>query len=164
MTDSQYMFEPFTNIEGTCNLSNTQFADIAQIHAQSFDKSWSASDIKQMFLTRNGKTTAYIGSIVKKDAQIIGFIIWQKMFDEAEIITVAIAKQYRNKGIAKQLLKYELKHLKQNGVVKFFLEVSEYNLNAIALYKSLNFTKTSIRKKYYKIGAGKTADAHVYSL
>ena len=158
------MFEPFTNTAGICNLSDTQFADIAQIHAQSFDKNWSASNIKQMFLTKNGKTTAYIGSIVKKDAQIVGFIIWQTMFDEAEIITVTIAKQYRHKGIAKQLLEYELKHLKQNGVVKFFLEVSEYNINAIAFYKSLNFTKTSIRKKYYKIGAGKTADAHVYSL
>ena len=77
------------------------------------------------------------------------FIIWQKVGNECELLSLAVKAKSRGKGYAKQLMEFSHKELNRLGVDKFFLEVKESNKAAISLYEKLGYEKISERKRYY---------------
>lgn len=77
--------------------------------------------------------------LVKKDDRYIGYgqII---IIDSAPtIVNIGILKEYRGMGYGKALMHYLLKVLKDNAYSGVYLKVSESNLPALNLYKSLGF-------------------------
>ena len=76
------------------------------------------------------------------DEKIYGYLIVLDSIDVYEILAIATIEEYRNKGIAQELLdKIKTKDI--------FLEVRESNEKAINFYKKNNFKQISIRKGYY---------------
>ena len=76
------------------------------------------------------------------DEKICGYLMVLDSIDVYEILAIATVEEYRNKGIAQQLLdKIKTKDI--------FLEVRESNEKAINFYKKNNFKQISIRKGYY---------------
>ena len=76
------------------------------------------------------------------DEKIYGYLIVLDSIDVYEILAIATVEEYRNKGIAQELLdKIKTKDI--------FLEVRESNEKAINFYKKNNFKQISIRKGYY---------------
>ena len=76
------------------------------------------------------------------DEKICGYLMVLDSIDVYEILTIATVEEYRNKGIAQELLdKIKTKDI--------FLEVRESNEKAINFYKKNNFKQISIRKGYY---------------
>ena len=76
------------------------------------------------------------------DEKICGYLVVLDSIDVYEILTIATVEEYRNKGIAQELLdKIKTKDI--------FLEVRESNEKAINFYKKNNFKQISIRKGYY---------------
>lgn len=63
---------------------------------------------------------------------------------EAELLSIAVAPEYRRQGIAKLLLA-------QLPDLPVFLEVRVSNEGAIQLYESQGFRITGRRKGYYKL-------------
>lgn len=137
-----------------------EYAEMGAIHGLSFTKSWSQSTFRDMF----EDNVHYSGSLILLEKTIIGFIICSKIVDEAEIITICISPEHRGKGYASQLLQHEMTHLRQIEIKKLFLEVNEFNLEAIKLYQKLQFQQVALRKNYYKTNDGKTANALVLAL
>lgn len=137
---------------------DSEFSEIAAIHAQSFAQSWSESVLQDMFGKRQ-----YSGSLLLNNEQVIGFIICAVVLDEAEIISIAISPHQRGKAYAAQLLSFEISRLANLNVTKLYLEVNEANIAAINLYKSQNFIQTAQRKNYYKLANGERADALIFS-
>ena len=82
----------------------------------------------------------------KIDNNYVGFLIYQLLYENAEIIDIFVLEKYRNRGIGKALLN---KMLENNKIEKVTLEVKKDNKNAILLYNSLGFKPVSIRKGYY---------------
>ncbi len=121
------------------NIENASFKDSYSI--ESLKKEISLSFSRIFVAKENGKTVGYC-------------IIWT-IKNEAEIHRIAIAPEYRKRGIGKQLLKTVLKLLKEERVEKVFLEVSEKNFPAVNLYKSCGFKITGRRENYY--GKGENA-------
>jgi len=80
------------------------------------------------------------------------FAIWQAAGDECELLSIAVERAERGKGLAKTMMEYCCNELAKQGVQKFFLEVRESNIQAISLYKKLGYKKISERKKYYSNG------------
>ena len=68
---------------------------------------------------------------------------------EAEIITLVVDSNFRNKNIGTRLLYKTLENLRLKKVKKIFLEVSEKNIAALKIYKKFGFIKYGIRKNYY---------------
>jgi ribosomal-protein-alanine N-acetyltransferase len=94
-----------------------------------------------------------------KIADDVCFVTYKIISDEdAEIYDVGTHPEYRNKGIAKNLINSLVAELKAAGVKTIFIEVAENNMAAINLYENCGFTKYSIRKGYYNI-EGKKFDA-----
>ena len=82
----------------------------------------------------------------KENDKYVGFLIYQLLYEAAEIIDIFVLDEYRNKGIGKALIN---KMLENKQIEKVTLEVKKDNKNAIMLYNSLGFKPVSIRKGYY---------------
>ena len=76
------------------------------------------------------------------DDKVCGYLMVLDSIDVYEILAIATIEEYRNKGIAQELLdKIKTKDI--------FLEVIESNQVAIYFYKKNKFNQISIRKNYY---------------
>ena len=76
------------------------------------------------------------------DDKVCGYLMILDSIDVYEILAIATVEEYRNKGIAQELLdKIKTKDI--------FLEVRESNQTAINFYKKNNFKEIRIRKNYY---------------
>ncbi len=71
---------------------------------------------------------------------------------EGDIMTIAVAPEYRRKGIAKELISRMESWAKARGAIAMMLEVDVTNSDAIALYTSLGYESLNIRKNYYGYG------------
>lgn len=76
------------------------------------------------------------------DDKVCGYLMILDSIDVYEILAIVAVEEYRNKGIAQELLaKIRIKNI--------FLEVRESNQTAINFYKKNKFKEISIRKNYY---------------
>ena len=79
--------------------------------------------------------------------KVIGYIAYEVIVDEGSLIELAVAPEYRRKGIGSKLV--ELMLTSCNGVKTVCLEVRVSNLQAIKLYREAGFQRLSLRRKYY---------------
>jgi ribosomal-protein-alanine N-acetyltransferase len=94
--------------------------------------------------------------------KIIGYIMWRvekmpsphslKISNKGHLVSIAILKQYRRKGIATALLSNSIDEVKRYKIDEFVLEVRVSNYAAINLYQKFNFSTKSIKHKYYRDG------------
>lgn len=56
-------------------------------------------------------------------------------------------KEYRGRGLAKQIFRYSLPYLREAGIKRYLLEVLQHNSSAVKLYQSLGFEVS--REFYY---------------
>jgi len=109
-----------------------------------FSLSWSKKQLATVLAVKN----VQFWGIVRLD-QLIGYISWVNLLQEAEIWNVAVLPEYRRQGWGSSLLKKALFCLKKNQVKKVFLEVRASNLPAQQLYLKFGFCVQGRRKNYY---------------
>jgi [ribosomal protein S18]-alanine N-acetyltransferase len=79
--------------------------------------------------------------------RVAGFLVSRAVaHDEAEILNLAVAPDFRRRGVARSLVESLLAEAK--GVV--YLEVRESNSTARAFYKCMEFQEVSVRPGYYR--------------
>ena len=84
---------------------------------------------------------------------IAGYCVSSVEGTSAHLISIAVVKNLRRKGIATELLKNQLVLLEGHGVQELWLEVSTKNREAIDLYLKLGFSKTGVVEHYYSDGS-----------
>ena len=133
---------------------------LALLHQGSFaEGSWSRDSFSRILELPTSKGLIYcVGKVP------VGFVLWQRSLDEAEILTFCVDLKWRRKGVSRLLIAAMLKDASQSEVCKFFLEVAADNYPAISLYLSSGFTEIGRRPKYYQREGGKSADALVMQL
>lgn len=87
--------------------------------------------------------------VFEKDNNIIGFVIYMKIYERAEIIDIIIDTLFRKKGYGYELLKSAINDISSSNCDNITLEVNCNNKAAITLYKKMNFEIVAIRRKYY---------------
>jgi len=87
---------------------------------------------------------------VDEDGQILGFIVFWRILDEAHLANFAVSSAHRCKGIGRALLYHGLKTCFEEGANVSFLEVRAGNEPALHLYKSFGYHTESVRKQYYQ--------------
>lgn len=122
-------------------------ATLAPLHARALPPGWSEASFKALL-----ESDAY-GFAMEKDGEMAGFILCRISVDEAELLTFAVADDYRRQGIGKDLLGVSMDHARQHGAERMFLEVAADNVAAIALYKNAGFEEVARRNAYYRSGA-----------
>ncbi|MGX6978202.1 ribosomal protein S18-alanine N-acetyltransferase [Vagococcus elongatus] len=81
---------------------------------------------------------------------LLGYLQYQKIFDEAELLNIAVSKDYRRKQIAEKMLKAFIDICLEEQVTSIYLEVRKSNQAAVNLYEKMNFKLINVRKNYYR--------------
>ena len=115
------------------------------IHEASFpaEETWSGLAIAEQ-LTQPGVFGLAIDAA--------GFVLARVAADEAEILTLAVLPQARRHGVATLLMQACLDQAAGRGAGAMFLEVSDTNHPARALYQRFGFQRVGLRRGYYPGG------------
>ncbi|MBX9574458.1 MAG: GNAT family N-acetyltransferase [Caulobacteraceae bacterium] len=125
------------------------FEALAAIHAEAFDGSWDAVALEGL-VDRPGAVL---------EAEADGFALLQVAGDEAEVLTLAIRRDARRRGLARRLALAAVRRAADRGARRIFLEVAEDNAAARALYAGLGFEPAGRRPRYYARADGDPVDA-----
>ncbi len=121
------------------------FFEIYEIEKESFSDFWSEKAMKEEL---SAKQANYYVALENDEVQ--GYIGFWCIYDEAEIMKVAVKKSSREKGIGNALIKAAIDEASAMGAKKILLEVRESNAPARRLYEKNGFMSYNIREKYYE--------------
>ena len=91
--------------------------------------------------------------------KVIGYCLYQVLFEQAEILRIGTHHDYQRQGIASQIFAKLNSELKNNQVESLLLEVRADNAPAIALYEQQRFAVIHTRKDYYQVPHQPAIDA-----
>ena len=91
--------------------------------------------------------------------KIVGYCLYQVVFEQAEILRIGTHPDYQRQGIASQLFATLNNELINNKVESLLLEVRADNAPAIALYEQQAFAVIHTRKNYYQLPHQPSVDA-----
>lgn len=131
-------------------------APIAALHSASFRHGWSEDELDSLLLDRS-----VIAHRAMAGRNLAGFILSRLAADEAEILSIAITRARRSRGLARQLLDLHLRRLAGLGAASVFLEVDPDNVPARRLYQRAGFREVGSRPGYYPQATGAASSALV---
>lgn len=114
---------------------------IASLEARIFPDAWGEEAVLSYI------NTTFVATL---DGVLVAYLISNLIAPEGELYRIAVSEECRKMGIGKALLSYAISELKALGLSDFYLEVREKNLPARALYASLGFRESGVRRGYYK--------------
>jgi len=85
----------------------------------------------------------------KEGGVILGYMVLRLGLDDGELLSIAVEKSARRRGVADKLLDAALRYAMERAQRSVFLEVRTGNEAAIALYKKHGFAPVGRRKAYY---------------
>ena len=102
--------------------------------------------------------------VVYQSDTVVGYCLYQMMFEQAEILRIGTHPNYQRQGIASKLFARLNQQLQALTVESLLLEVRADNLPAIALYEQQGFETIHQRKGYYKTAHKPAIDALIMQL
>lgn len=117
---------------------------VMQIELATFSMPWSESTFRG--LLRRSDSDLYVAEL---RGEVAGYSVFWAVTDQGELGNVAVAEQYRGRGIGRTLVDAVLERAVERGVNEIFLEVRRSNDCAQNLYRTIGFREAGRRKNYY---------------
>ena len=117
-------------------------------HAVHFNP-WSTEFFKKQLAASAQGLLSYLGELP------VGYLIYQQVIDEIEILNMATAKNQQNHGYASALLEHFMLEARARDVQQVYLEVAKDNDAALTLYRKFLFQQTGLRTNYYQRDTGR---------
>lgn len=133
---------------------SSDIPDLLSVYNASFKKSWHVSDF-DLFMQ---KTDHYKLFVCEVENQCAGFLAYQTIQGEFDIITICVHPDYRRQGLAMLMID---NMIKEKDCVCINLEVDNTNKSALQLYFKMGFKFIHTRENYYKSPSYKATDALV---
>lgn len=130
---------------------------IARLHAEGFYRGWPREEFAAAIAARD--TPILVACDARR--RVAGFLMLRLAADEAEVISVAVDRKWRGKGVGRALLRAALEDLMMTPARRLFLEVAEDNTPATRLYRREGFAEVGKRAGYYPRPDGTPATALV---
>jgi len=107
---------------------------------------WSWTDNRLRRFVSLASTNAYIAEI---DGQFVGFSIASLGESRAHLVLLAVEKKWRNQGVGRELLNWQLYAAQTAGLADMSLEVRATNTGGQRFYAAANFQKIRVLARYY---------------
>ncbi len=86
------------------------------------------------------------------DDKIVGYVGYMRLYERAEITSIAVSRDHQGQGYGKMLLEFILDRAKDDGCEVVSLEVRVDNDRALRLYEKYGFVTMRKRSHYYADG------------
>ena len=127
------------------SLNEADLDAVLAIEQASFPAPWSREHFQHEI------TTAHSFPFVAEcNGMIVGYVCLMSLFEEAQILDIAVAPEQRGRGIARLLMDHAIKVAQDKGAEVLALEVRSSNISAITLYERCGFVRAGVRGKYYE--------------
>lgn len=97
------------------------------------------------------------------DHRAAGFALWRTIYEDSELLLLAVAPGYQHQGIGRALLETFLSAAREQGARRLHLEVRDGN-PAVQFYEAAGFRLAGRRRDYYRGHDNERHDALTYSL
>lgn len=87
--------------------------------------------------------------VAVSDAEPAGFLVAAVLAGQAEIESIAVAREHQRRGVGTALLAAAIRELRSRGAAEILLEVRACNATAVSLYRAAGFTECGRRRAYY---------------
>ena len=126
-------------------MNEAHVAQIAQLEKRCFSDPWSENSIRSEL---TGRLSLWV--VALDGDTVAGYIGSQSVLGESDMMNVAVAPEYRRRGIAQALILELIRRLSQQGNRSLMLEVRASNTPAITLYHKLGFAQVGRSPNYYR--------------
>ena len=117
---------------------------VAEIDRICDSPAWSVSAFRESLSSND----VFLRLALVRD-NIAAFCCFRIIDNEMEILKLAVAPEYRRRGIGRQMLSDAIERFDSAGEKRVYLEVRSRNNAAITLYESRGFVGSGVRKMYY---------------
>ena len=124
--------------------SHEYLEQIINIERSSFFRPWTEDHFMTELDNKISLNWVYLENI-----NVVGYLFGLHVMDQYHLNNIAVAKSFREDGIASQLLKNMVICLIEIKVKSVLLEVSSSNLPAQKLYEKMGFITQAKRKNNY---------------
>ncbi|MDR1928464.1 MAG: ribosomal protein S18-alanine N-acetyltransferase [Oscillospiraceae bacterium] len=139
---------PFSFLEPACRIvpaKTVHLPELAALEAQCFSTPWSAQSLASSLDAANNRfLAAFWGE------RLVGYLGLTQVMEQADILNIATAPDFRRHGIANALLARAETQSILAGCGELRLEVRESNEAARALYAARGYMQTGRRRQYYQ--------------
>lgn len=125
-------------------MQEAHIAQIAALEKQCFSDPWSEASVRSELMN----PLSY-WLVAEEDGKVAGYVGSQSVPPEADVMNLAVAPEWRKKGIGRALMTALIAQLHSRGITALFLEVRVGNVPAQNLYRGLGFVEVGRRLKYY---------------
>jgi [ribosomal protein S18]-alanine N-acetyltransferase len=115
------------------------------IERRTFTDPWSEASFQEALAS-----AWTFGLVAETGRGVAGYLIGREVAGTGEVLNLAVAPEFRRRGIAGALLETGLATFRRRKVDEVFLEVRESNRSAQALYLSRGFRAVGQRAAYYR--------------
>lgn len=125
-------------------------ADVDEVHAlemRAFPAPW-----RRDFFESELRASGRFNLIARRRGTLIGYLFSMWFFDEMHVNKIAVEERERRKGIAAELMDKCIRFARANRIKSISLEVRKSNSGAQEFYKTLDFTPSYTRPRYYPDG------------
>lgn len=120
-------------------------AAVAALEKACFSAPWSE---KSLMSELDNPLSVWL--VAREGEALAGYIGAQAVIDEADMMNLAVAPQYRQRGIGTALVRSLIGALRERGVRMLALEVRASNEAAFRVYAALGFAQVGRRRNYYE--------------
>ena len=127
-------------------LTPDQTALVEQLEQAATPHPWRQGQLDQSLIA------GHSGLILHDQDQIKGYLVWQVVLDEAELLNIVVRKEDQGRGYGQLLLEEWFRICDQSKLQLLHLEVRANNVHAQRLYQQKGFRIVGKRKNYYPAG------------
>ena len=117
---------------------------VMDIEVASYSIPWTEGTFRS--LLRRGDAELVVA---ESGGRVIGYAVFWFVVDQGELGNIAVADEWRSRGIGGRLVLDALRRAAQHGVRELFLEVRPSNTSARDLYVRHGFREVGRRRNYY---------------
>jgi ribosomal-protein-alanine N-acetyltransferase len=123
----------------------TDAAALVAIERRCFSDPWSEPSFREAL-----SSEWTFGLVAETTRGIAGYLIGREAAGSGEILNLAVAPEFRRRGIGGELLEAGLAAFRRRRAHEVFLEVRESNHSAQSLYLARGFRPVGQRASYYR--------------